>query len=96
MPTLGLCPHSNATTGRVVQRVSYGSSVREILLLGRRPIQPWPVQLYGRPDYRYHQNTCRHSVFIHVHYRIVAVFVAAGFIWLLIMIYLTLGDYLTR
>jgi len=24
------------------------------------------------------------------------IFVAAGFIWLLIMIYLTLGDYLTR
>ena len=29
--------------GRVVRRVSYGSSVREILLLERRSIQPCPV-----------------------------------------------------
>jgi cytochrome c oxidase subunit IV len=36
--------------------------------------------------------------FMHVRYseRRTWVFVAAGFIWLLIMIYLTLGDYLTR
>ena len=36
--------------------------------------------------------------FMHVRYspRRTWIFVAAGFIWLLIMMYLTLGDYLTR
>ena len=36
--------------------------------------------------------------FMHVRYstRLTWLFVAAGFIWLLIMIELTLGDYLTR
>ena len=65
---------------------------------GHRLHKPWRLQSHRRARYRRHQNDARHP-FLHarqVQSRLIKLTVAAGFFTFLVLITMTLSDYISR